>query len=275
MFALLGAQEPDRAPPVRTITETTVRLEDRVLRGFVLPNGDRQVLLMVDREGRFREVPWELIGVPEETAERPVTEIPSHALATGLGYPDELTRNRCERLLVEQGEVAHEALADPLRSSDDEVRWRALRVLWHNPSKKLAAAVRRCLRHAEPKVRRHALRAYAEIHPGDLYDRCEAVLTFEHDDWVRHEALSQLGPLGDLRAVDLLLEELVQSENESLRLRTFESLRRLTGHRFGSDERKWRSWWKSRREEVLAAQREGRDTPALARSIQSRSNVRS
>jgi hypothetical protein len=85
----------------------------------------------------------------------------------------------------------------------------------------------------------------------DLLERCVDALQWDGSALVRHQAIVRLGRCVDLRAVDPLLAHLEGCEERSLRIITFDALRRLTGRNFGRDEQRWRNWWSNHRSELL------------------------
>jgi hypothetical protein len=188
---------------------------------------------------------------------RPVTDVPSGALAAGLAHAEPGVRDRCEELLREQGEPGLKHLGAAFDSDAVEANRRALSILARQAAKfpKAAAAwlprVRNRLDAADEQVRKAALRAFAALGAEDAGDRCLEALRDDESVHVRHEAIVQLGRRQDLRAVDALLEHLASCEERSLRLVTFDALRRLTGKGFGRDEQQWRNWWANHRAELL------------------------
>jgi hypothetical protein len=190
-----------------------------------------------------------------ERVAQPVTLVPSPALVAGLEHQEAGVRDRCEELLGEQGDAALPHLGPALSSASKEARRRSLELLVTRPSTKWRSRVDSLRRDDDERVRQTALRAYAALKPTDLYERCVDSLRSDSSVLVRHEAIVLLGRQGDVRAVDPLLDELEGCEERSLRLVTFDALRRLTGRSFGRDEEKWRSWWTNHREEFLPESR--------------------
>ncbi len=192
----------------------------------------------------------------EHTA-RPVTEIPSPGLVAGLAHVDAGVRDRCEELLVDQGAVALPHLGAALDDRSAEACRRALRILvdqaakFPKPAHAWLSRVRANLGADDELVREMALRAYAALGEEDVRERCEDALFRDASIHVRHEAIVQLGRKGDLRAVDAILKHLEECGERSLRLVSFDALRRLTGRRFGRNEEQWRNWWSNHREELL------------------------
>jgi len=184
----------------------------------------------------------------------PVSSVPSGALAQGLGHAEEKVRDRCQALLRAQKELAFPALATALEDDAVEARFRALELLIRLPPyPKLTDGVRRRLTDPDEAVRKIALRVYAQLAPEDLFERVCWVL--EHDDAVavEHEAIVQVGRTKDPHGVDVLLDHLVDCEARSLRVATFDALRRLTARDFGRDEEAWRAWWTNHRKEIVGA----------------------
>ena len=54
----------------------------------------------------------------------------------------------------------------------------------------------------------------------------------------------------------------VNGDERSLRVATFDALRRLTAHDFGRDEDAWRAWWTNHRKEIV-----GNDDPLNCRCL--------
>ena len=215
--------------------------------GLALLTDDGRVALL----GRTQKIE------PLETTQRPLSSVPAAGLATGLAHADEAVRDRCEQLLLEQGDLAQPALAAAATDASAEARRRALTI-----AAKLAPAApkaatpwiaraRARLTDVDESVRRAALSAYVASGADDVRVRCEDLLQFDESLRVRHDAIVQLGRSGDLRAVDSLLAELPECEERSLKVAAFDSLRRLTGKNYGRDEARWRAWWRNHRFELV------------------------
>lgn len=193
-----------------------------------------------------------------ERAERPLAEVPSGHLVAALEHAQETVRDRCEELLVAQGPAASPALGSALLAPSVEMRRRALAVLAEKPAKQWKARVRERLNDDEKSVRRSALAAYAALKPDDLFAVCCDLLRHDGASEVRHDAIGHLGRSGDVRAIDPLFEHLNGCDDRSLRLVTFDALKRLTGMGFKREEADWRAWWANHRDETLARAAEGK-----------------
>lgn len=173
------------------------------------------------------------------------------AVAALLGDPAEVVRDRAEELLIEQGPLAAPVLGGVLAAEAAETRLRALRVLERVPAPQWRARVRARVDDRDAAVRRAAIHAYAALQPDDLLDVAGGVLRFDDAVGARHAAIVALGRLGDPHAIDPLFDHLEGCEERSLRLVTFDALRRLTGRKLGRDEAAWRAWWTNHRHELL------------------------
>jgi HEAT repeat protein len=270
-FAALApfARADDSAPrpaapapaPVPTVTHAFWRLGDEELSGWLLAKTKEGAVAIALDDATLRTVERERTLRTLSSEERPVREVPSLPLAFGLSADDLGLRERCQDLLEAQKELAVPALGAALDLDSAEARRRALEILTRQPAPKLSAAVRRRLGDGDVRVRKQALRAYAELAPEDLFERTQWLL--EHDDAVavQHEAIVQLGRMRDMRGIDVLFDNLDGCDERSLRLVTFDALRRLTAHDLGRDEEAWRAWWANHRKELI-----GSDEPPPATS---------
>lgn len=200
-------------------------------------------------------VAWAMVEPAEawlESEERPLSALSPAHLAGALGHEMAPIRERCEELLIAQGSLAAAAVGEAVRAPSAEARRHALQVLAERPAKQWRARIReRLMDDVEPAVRRAALAAYAALECDDLVPVCLALLKFDDDARVRHDAIGRLGRSRDLTVIDPLLVHLDGCEERSLRLVTFDALRRLTGRKFGRDEAAWRAWWTNHRAELL------------------------
>ena len=187
----------------------------------------------------------------EEREEQPVTLLPSLSLVTGLRHPEEGVRDRCQELLKLQGDAALPFLGAALEDGSAEARRRALSILVERSSKKWTGRIRLCLADVDERVRQIALRAYVALAAEDRLERCLDALAGDDSVLVRHEAIVLLGRSGDVQMVDPLFANLTGCDERSLRLVTFDALRRLTGKNFGRDEQQWRNWWANHRLEFF------------------------
>jgi len=192
-----------------------------------------------------------------ETKSRPVSAVPATALATGLAHAEEVVRDRCEQLLLAQGDLAQPALAAAVNDASPEARRRALTIASKLAPTNAKAAqpwigrARARLIDGDESVRRAALACYAAAGADDVREKCEELLQFDDSTRVHHDAIVQLGRTHDLRAVDPLFTQLADSQERAVRIAAFDALRRLTGKNYGRDEARWRAWWKNHRAELV------------------------
>ncbi len=254
LFALTlaaAADEPHKPPTEPTIERVRLEVEGKVVNGWLLDaDAEGTTALLLD-DGKVQCIPHGPEPRILEVVKHAVRELPPDDLVAGLGHVREGVRDRCEELLVQMGALATPTIGSALLAEAAEVRRRGLRVLAERPAKQWIARIRECLRDGDEAVRKEALATYAVHRPDDLFDVCRGLLRLDPAALVRHEAIGQLGRLGDLHAVDLLLDHLDGCEDRSLRLVTFDALRRLTLKSFGRDEPAWRAWWSNHRGELL------------------------
>ena len=251
LMSLFGDPTEGRKTAPPTAPHVVFRIGGEERGGWPLdPEADGGYALLWD-EGEIAVLPADPSRQPLRTEAVAVTAIPSDALASGLGHAEEGVRDRCGELLREQGSLGIPALLRVLDADSADARRRALLVLVETGGRKQQAKFRSCISDRDEKVRQAALRAYAATTPRDLFE--VALHSYESDRAliVRHEAIVLLGRTGDLRAVEPLLAGMDETMDRSLRLVTFDALRRITGMSFGRDEEAWRTWWSNHGEEVL------------------------
>ena len=256
-----GGETPaTKAPATKAPQLERVRLQAsaREYAGWRLGAEDEGSFAVLQDDGN---VAW-LAAKPEpkwlERGQRPLAEVPSGHLVAALEHAQECVRDRCEELLVAQGPAAAAALGAALLAPSVEMRRRALAVLAEKPAKQWKARVRERLDDDEWRVRRAALAAYVALKPDDLFQvLCDLL---RHDDavQVRHDVIVALGRGGDVRAIDPIFDHLTGCEDRSLRLVTFDALKRLTGMGFKREEADWRAWWANHRDETLLRAEESR-----------------
>ena len=263
-LALASASGEEKAPakqpePVATCEHVRVAARGKEWSGWLLdPESEGGYALLAD-EGEFRLLPSAPPPKVLERTLRPVTEAPSAALVAGLGHASERIRERCEELLLEQGSPALAPLGEALVDRSAETRRRALGIVatqaprFPKQAKRLLRRVTGCLNDGDERVRQAALHAWSlyEGQEHELLARCTDLLKLDASELVRHEAILCLGRTRDPHAIDPLLAHLEGCDSRSLRLVTFDSLRRLTGRNLKRDEEAWRAWWTNHRAEVL------------------------
>jgi len=250
-----------RTEPVATTEHVHVATAGADWSGFVLdPQTDAGYALLTD-DGRVEILPLEPAPKIVESTARLVTEIDSAALVAGLGHATDGVRERCEQLLIEQGAAALPQVAEALGARSAEARRRGLVIVtqqtprFEKAARKSMRRVSACLSDSDEHVRQAALHCYALFGEKDLLKRCTDVLSHDGSELVRHEAIQVLGRLGDPHGIDPLFEHLARCQERSLRLVTFDSLRRITGKGFGRDEDAWTAWWANHRTELLPDER--------------------
>jgi len=89
-----------------------------------------------------------------------------------------------------------------------------------------------------------------------------ALLAGNPDEYLRETAASELGRLGDPRAIEPLIRAF--ENDESIYVRGFapDSLRKLTGEEIGDDAAAWRQWWEKNRERFLEGAGRATATPS-------------
>lgn len=251
-------QDPeDEEVKVRKVPFVEVlRPEQKPLRGFPLPSQDAttQVLLIGVAEGRLHALAWEDIKDFQVLTERSVKEVPSKALVEGMGLDDTVARDECYARLADQEWDPTDELLAGTTHKNPEVRWRCLDLLSRMDTSKWAARLKRLLKDEDVRVRRLALTAYSKAKTEDLVDVAGRMLRREEDLKIRHDIILIIGYSKDAHGVDDLLEHLETTDNRSLLLVTYASLRRLTGMNFGKKPDAWKSWWTNHRDEVLLEQ---------------------
>jgi hypothetical protein len=265
-FAGGGGQTPAakapaaKAPAPKGPQLERVRLQSKAkeLAGWRLGAEDDGSFALLQDDGNVAWLAAEPAPKWLERSERPLTEVPSGHLVGALEHPQECVRDRCEELLVAQGPTASAALGAALLAPSVEMRKRALAVLAEKPAKQWKARVRERLDDDEMVVRRAALAAYVALKPDDLFQVSLDLLRHDDAEEVRHDVIGVLGRSGDVRAVDPLFDHLTGCEDRSLRLVTFDALKRLTGMGFKREEADWRAWWANHRDETLKRAEESR-----------------
>jgi len=253
------AEEPPAAA-VPTLEHVILSASGRRYAGWPLDPLAEGGCAFLSDEGVVVLVPRDPPPEIHDVVARPVTEVPPAALVAALSHAERGVRDRCEDLLREQGALALPHYGAALDGKSPEACRLALSLLaqqaaaFPKASGAWLTTVRsRLLDASDEMVRKMALRAYAALGADDAFSRCTDSLRLDPSVQVRHEAIVLLGRTKDLHAVDPLLDHLARCEERSLRLVTFDALRRLTGRSFARDEARWRSWWTNHRAELLAA----------------------
>ena len=107
-----------------------------------------------------------------------------------------------------------------------------------------SALIERLQNDSNPRVRVSAAEALGRTRSREAVDPLIATLRDEYDFAVREKAAAALGGMTDLRAVEPLITAMA-TDAHPVRVQAAESLRTLTGKRFGLDSDAWAEWWAS------------------------------
>ncbi len=169
-------------------------------------------------------------------------------LAARLESSDRAVRDGAAESLARHDDARDvwKAVEKMLRSESPSTRRATIRVIRKLRIEEADAAVARLLRKdPDPKVRRDASHALAEVAPRKAVSRLRSAAQYDDDVIVRRAAIQDLGRLGSLDAARTLcdlLEEAIAADDAYLSTLAQRSLTLATGRSFGTNLEGWRHW---------------------------------
>lgn len=226
-----------------TVSYVELQVHQEIRAGFLLQEDTRDpAYVVLVSGGAIERIEKKLVQQEVQRAEVAVTKVPSADLVRGLSHAEVSIRGRCQRLLIDQGDLAVPALPAGLSAELPDALRRTLEVIIRTPDPQLATPVRRVLRHPDEAVRARAVDAYFIMRPEDALDMAPSMLGRENSDWVKHRLLLSLGGCGSLNAVPAILASYDEDMPPPLAQAAQSALRRLTGQNY-SKRRHWLAWW--------------------------------
>jgi len=138
-----------------------------------------------------------------------------------------------------------EVVMKALDSPSPEVRQAALDALWEVDDEAVNTPLMKALEDVDADVRESAMDVMDQLESPNTLPSLERALT-DSDADIRAQALSILEDIPDHRAVDLLIEQGLQHDDESIREDTLDSLEFITDQNFDRWEEAIQWWYLNR-----------------------------
>jgi HEAT repeat protein len=138
-----------------------------------------------------------------------------------------------------------ETVIKALDSPSPEVRQAALDALWEVDDEAVNTPLMKALEDVDADVRESAMDVMDQLESPNTLPSLERALT-DSDADIREQALSILEDIPDHRAVDLLIEQGLQHDDESIREDTLDSLEFITDQDFDRWEEAVEWWYRNR-----------------------------